>query len=304
MKYEIDVNYMKPKVVAEIGCNHKGDFELAKEMIKIAKVFCNADMVKFQKRTPKELLTEEEYNAPHPEPWNSYGKTYGEHREFLEFSIEQHRELKKYAEDEFNIAYSSSAWDMTSLKELIEVVDPTVLKIPSAMSTNWEMHKYVCENFGGEVHISTGMTKKSEIEEIVRFYEDYNKNENIVLYHCTSGYPIDFCEVCLLEIARLKKYYGDRVKSIGFSGHHKGIAIDIAAYTLGATWIERHFTLDRTWKGTDHAASLEPDGLRRLRRDLYAAHKALKFKENDLLAVEEKQAKKLRWDRFINFIKK
>lgn len=296
MKYEIDTYYKDPKVIAEIGCNHKGDFEIAKEMMRIAKIFCNADVVKFQKRNPKELLTADEYNAPHPEPSNAYGKTYGEHREFLEFSIGQHKELKKYAEEELHIIYSSSVWDMTSLKEIVSI-NPKVLKTPSAMSTNWEMHEYICNNYDGEIHISTGMTTKAEIEKIIEYYEKHRMNKNIVLYHCTSGYPIAFNEVCLLEIARLKKEYGDKVKSIGFSGHHKGIAIDIAAYTLGATWIERHFTLDRTWKGTDHAASLEPDGLRRLKRDLHAAYEALKFKEVDFLEVEKKQLKKLRWDR-------
>ena len=296
MKYQIDTNYELPKIIAEIGCNHKGDFEIAKEMIKIAKIFCDADVVKFQKRNPKELLTEEEYNAPHPEPSNAYGKTYGEHREFLEFSIEQHKELKRYAEEEFNIIYSSSVWDMTSLKEIISI-NPKILKTPSAMSTNWKMHEYICDNYSGEIHISTGMTTKREIEKIIEFYEKHGMNKNIILYHCTSGYPIDFNEVCLLEIARLKKEYGDKVKSIGFSGHHKGIAIDVAAYTLGSSWIERHFTLDRTWKGTDHAASLEPDGLRRLKRDLHAAYETLKFKEVDFLEIEKKQAKKLRWDR-------
>ena len=296
MKYQIDTNYELPKIIAEIGCNHKGDFETAKEMIKIAKIFCDADVVKFQKRNPKELLTEEEYNAPHPEPRNAYGKTYGEHREYLEFSIEQHKELKRYAEKELNIVYSTSVWDMTSLKEIISI-NPKILKIPSAMSTNWKMHEYICNNYNGEIHISTGMTTKEEIENIIGFYEKHKMNKNIVLYHCTSGYPIDFNEVCLLEIARLKNEYGDKVRSIGFSGHHKGIAIDVAAYTLGATWIERHFTLDRTWKGTDHAASLEPDGLRKLKRDLHATFEALKFKEVDFLEVEKKQAKKLRWDR-------
>jgi N-acetylneuraminate synthase len=296
MKYEISLDFKEPKIIAEIGCNHKGDFEIAKEMIKIAKIFCNADAVKFQKRTPKELLTEEEYNAPHPEPRNAYGKTYGEHREFLEFNIEQHRELKRYAEEEFNITYFSSVWDMTSLKEIVSL-NPKIIKFPSAMSTNWAMHEYICKNYDGEIHISTGMTAKNEIEEIIKFYEKFNKSQNVVLYHCTSGYPIEFKDATLLEIARLKKNYGSKVKSIGFSGHHKGIAIDVSAYTLGAEWIERHFTLDRTWKGTDHAASLEPDGLRRLKRDLMAVHEALRFKDVDLLDVEKVQAKKLRWDR-------
>ena len=92
--------------------------------------------------------------------------------------------------------------------------------------------------------------------------------KDIVLYHCVSGYPVENSELYLNEISNLKKLYGDKVLAIGFSGHHKGIAVDVAAYTLGATWFERHFTLDRTWKGTDHAASLEPDGLRRLNRNL------------------------------------
>jgi N-acetylneuraminate synthase len=148
------------------------------------------------------------------------------------------------------------------------------------------------------------MTKKAEMEKIVEFYENRKKNKHVVLYHCISGYPVDFNDLYLLEIARLKKEYGSRVNSIGFSGHHKGIAIDIAAYTLGATWIERHFTLDRTWKGTDHAASLEPDGLRKLIRDLHATYQSLKFKEVDFLEVEKKQAKKLRWDRYEEYIKK
>jgi N-acetylneuraminate synthase len=296
MKYEIEVDYKEPKVIAEIGCNHKGDFEIAKEMIKIAKIFCNVDAVKFQKRNPRESLTEEEYNAPHPDPKNSYGRTYGEHREFLEFNLEQHRMLKKYAEEEMGVTYFSSVWDMTSLKEMISL-EPKIIKFPSAMSTNWQMHEYICTHFKGEIHISSGMTAKNEIEEIVQFYEKHKRNKDVVLYHCTSGYPIEFSDAKLLEIARLKKLYGDRVKAIGFSGHHKGIAIDVAAYTLGAEWDERHFTLDRTWKGTDHAASLEPDGMRRLKRDLMAAYSALRFKETDFLDVEKVQAKKLRWDR-------
>jgi N-acetylneuraminate synthase len=99
----------------------------------------------------------------------------------------------------------------------------------------------------------------------------------------------------LLEIKRLKENYGYIVKEIGFSGHHLGIAVDIAAYALGATWIERHFTLDRTWKGTDHAASLEPDGLRRLVRDLKATEKALAYKQQDLLEIEKVQRDKLKY---------
>lgn len=295
--FHLDENYYEePKVVAEIGCNHMGDFEIAKEMIKIAKIYCNADVVKFQKRNPKELLTPEEYNSPHQNPVHSFGKTYGEHREFLEFTIEQHAELKEYAEKVIGITYSTSVWDMTSVKQVV-ALNPELIKIPSACSTYWEMHEYLCNNYNGEIHISTGMTTRQEVEQIVQFYEEKEKNKNVVLYHCTSGYPVPFEDTRLLEVARFKEMYGKRIKAIGFSGHHKGIAIDIAAYTLGAKWIERHFTLDRTWKGTDQAASLEPDGLRKLKRDLVAAYKALKFKPENLLDIELPQAKKLRWDR-------
>src|SRR6185312_7780998 len=103
------------------------------------------------------------------------------------------------------------------------------------------------------------------IEKIVSFFEEKDQaKDRLVVYSCTSGYPVPFPDVCLLEINNLRDHYGSRVKSIGFSGHHLGIAIDIAAYTLGAVWIERHFTKDRSWKGTDHAASLEVPGLQKL----------------------------------------
>ncbi len=285
---------MKPaKVIAEIGCNHKGEMEIAKELIKIAKIFCNADVVKFQKRNNKELLTEEQYNTPHPNPANSYGETYGAHREYLEFTAEQHAELMEYC-SEMDIVYSTSVWDLTSAKE-IAVLNPELIKIPSACNNNYEMLGWLCENYNGEIHASTGMTTKEEIEELVSFFESKGRNKDLVLYNCTSGYPVPFEDVCLLEITRLKENYAHRVKEIGFSGHHLGIAIDIAAYTLGATWIERHYTLDRTWKGTDHAASLEPAGIRKLVRDLRATEKALSFKGKDILDIEDVQRGKLKY---------
>ena len=115
-----------------------------------------------------------------------------------------------------------------------------------------------------------------------------------MLYNCTSGYPVPFEDVCLLDINLLIEKYGDKVKHIGFSGHHLGIAVDVAAYTLGANIIERHYTIDRTWKGTDHAASLEPEGLRKLCRDLKAVSKALTFKSQDILPIEQVQRDKLK----------
>ena len=281
------------KVIAEIGCNHKGDMEIAKELIKIAKIFCNADVVKFQKRNNRELLTEEQYNAPHPNPANAYGDTYGAHREFLEFNVDQHAELKKFCED-LNIVYSTSVWDLTSAKEIASL-KPQLIKIPSACNNNYAMLGWLCDNFEGEVHVSTGMTTKDEIGDLVDFFITKGKNKNLVIYNCTSRYPVPFEDVCLLDILTLTEKYGDKVKAIGFSGHHLGIAVDMAALTLGAEWIERHYTLDRTWKGTDHAASLEPDGLRRLVRDLHAVSKALTYKSKDVLDIEEVQRAKLKY---------
>lgn len=285
--------YKPPKVIAEIGCNHKGDIEIAKEMIKMAKIFCKADIVKFQKRHNKELLTEEQYNAPHPNPANSYGDTYGEHREYLEFDVNQHEELKEYC-DEIGIVYSTSVWDLTSAKEIASL-SPELIKIPSACNNNFEMLGWLCENYKGEIHVSTGMTTKDEIEEVVNFFIENKRNQDLIIYNCTSGYPVPFEDVCLLDIKTLIEKYGPKVKEIGFSGHHLGIAIDVAAYTLGATYIERHYTLDRTWKGTDHAASLEPDGIRRIVRDLNATFKALNYKEKDILDIEQVQRDKLKY---------
>ena len=116
-----------------------------------------------------------------------------------------------------------------------------------------------------------------------------------MLYNCTSGYPVPFKDVCLLEISNLINKYANDVKHIGFSGHHLGIAVDMAAYTLGANIIERHYTLDRTWKGTDHAASLEPSGLRKLKRDLEAVYDALSYKSEDILPIEKVQRDKLKY---------
>lgn len=287
------MNYIEPKVIAEIGCNHKGDIEIAKQMIKIASVYCQADAVKFQKRCNHELLTQEQYNAPHPNPVNSYGNTYGEHREFLEFNADQHMQLKEYCE-QMNIIYSTSVWDLTSAKEITKI-NPVFIKIPSACNNHYNMLDWLCDNYGGEIHISLGMTTHKEEEKIIRLFEDRKRNRDLVIYACTSGYPVPFEDVCLLEITRIKESYEDIVKKIGFSGHHLGIAVDVAAYTLGASVIERHFTLDRTWKGTDHAASLEPEGIRKLKRNLLAVYAGLHYKKEEVLEIEAVQREKLKY---------
>lgn len=280
------------KVIAEIGCNHKGDMKIAKDLIRSAKI-CGADVAKFQKRNPKELLSSEEYNAPHPNPVNSYGKTYGEHREFLELTIEQHKELKEYCE-KIGITYSTSVWDLTSAKEIVSI-NPKLIKIPSAQNTNFKMLQYICDNYNGEIHISFGMTSHEEEIKIIDFFENNKRSNQLVIYSCTSGYPVPYKDICLFEICRLKKEYSKRVKAIGFSGHHIGTAPDIAAITLGAEWVERHFTLDRTWKGTDHAASLEPAGLAQLVQDIKNVKDSLSYKQVEILDIEKIQRKKLKY---------
>lgn len=290
---QMNIKYRKPYVIAEAGCNHMGQMEIAHELINTAAIFCKADAIKFQKRCVKELLTPEQYNAPHPNPANSYGDTYGAHREFLEFDVEQHTQLKKWCE-EAGITYSTSVWDMTSAREIASL-QPRFIKIPSACNNHFEMLQWLCDNYEGEIQLSFGMTTHQEEEEIVRLFERKQRAKDLVLYNCTSGYPVPFEDVCLLEITRMREQYEGRVKAIGFSGHHLGISVDIAAYTLGASYIERHYTLDRTWKGTDHAASLEPDGVRKLKRNLEATYKALTYKREEVLPIEKVQREKLKY---------
>lgn len=293
----------RPIVIAEIGCNHKGEMEIAHRMIKLLGVFkdfspeSTINVVKFQKRTNKELLTPEEYNAPHPHPENSYGATYGLHREALEFTVEQHAQLKKWCE-ESGLIYSTSVWDLTAAKEIVSL-NPELIKVPSACNLNFELLEYLRDNYNGEIHLSFGMTTKEEERRIIDFFLEKDRAKDLVIYSCTSGYPVPPDDICLLEITRIRESYEKLVKGIGFSGHHNGIAADIGALTLGARYFERHFTLDRTWKGTDHAASLEPDGMRKLARDLRNVSKALTLKSEDVLDIEKVQRKKLKHIRLL-----
>ncbi len=211
MKFDFD--YKEPNVIAEIGCNHMGDINIAKELIDLAKE-AGAKYVKFQKRNNKELLTEDQYNAPHPNPNNSYGNTYGAHREFLEFDIQQNKELKEYC-DSINIIYSTSVWDVTSAKEMI-TFEPDFLKVPSACNNNFKMLKVLRDEYKGQVQLSVGMTTKEEVEEIVSFFERTEQAKTrLLIYSCTSGYPVPAEDVALLEINWLYENYGDRVNEIG-----------------------------------------------------------------------------------------
>ena len=259
----------KPRVIAEACCNHQGKIDLALEMIQIAKL-CGANYVKFQKRNPVKAVPEHMHSQPHPCPMHSFGETYLQHRENLEFTLEQHRVLKDKC-DEINIGYSSSVWDEDSARDIISL-NPDFIKIPSAMNLNYSLLKQVYNDYDGDVHVSLGMISKDERRELFSFLEPYRGRT--IVYWTTSGYPVNFEELFLLEIVELKKIF----PCVGYSGHHLGIAVDTAAFVLGADWIERHFTLDRTAKGTDNAASLEPSGLQRVCRDLKAISKSLQHK--------------------------
>ena len=275
-------------VIAEVGCNHMGDMKIAEEMISVAATYCKVDAVKFQKRNVKSCLTPTQYYEPHPVPENSFGKTYGEHREALEFTVEQHRELKSLCH-KHGVAYACSVWDHVSLMDMIEI-EADIIKIPSAKNNNWGLLNLAISLVNQPLHISLGMTTREEEDQILRSLR--NRERMTVVYACTAGYPVAFEDVCLGEITRLRKKFD---MPIGYSGHHLGIAVDIAAMVLGANFIERHFTLDRSWKGTDHAASLEPDGMRKLVRDLEHVEQALGYKpRNGFLECEAEQRGKLK----------
>jgi len=294
------------QVIAEIGCNHKGEIELAKDLIKTAAQTCGVDIAKFQKRHNRELLPPEQYDAPHPNPAQAYGETYGAHREALEFDTDQHKDLIDCCAEN-GIAYSTSVWDVQSAKD-IAALNPPMLKIPSATNQHFELQGYLCEHYAGEIHVSTGMSTGPEIETLINFYAERGRAKDLVVYACTSGYPVAFEDLALFEIRSLMDRFGAVVKSIGFSGHHLGIAADIAALAVGRakqadgigtfSHIERHFTLDRTWKGTDHSASLEPDELKQLCRDLRNVDKSLSYKRAEILPVEQVQRDKLKWNAY------
>lgn len=282
--------------VAEIGCNHLGSMDLAKEHIDVFSSFSQAKIMKFQKRTLMNLMTPEEYQAPHPHPEFAHGQTYGEHRENLEFNMQQHQELFNYCQNK-NLQYACSAWDLQAAMDLVRYLPGLAyIKIPSASNLNFKMMSYILENSFCDLHVSLGMTTRQEIDQILDFLAQKNSEKRAVVYACTSGYPLAFEDVYLLEITRLKEMCASQFLGIGFSNHALGIAMDIAAATLGATWIERHVVTCRsTIRHTDAAASLEPDGVRKLIRDLSALEKALKFKNSDHLPeVEKVQRQKLK----------
>lgn len=282
------MTYQKCKMIAEIGAVHLGSMERARRLIHMAAA-CGVDYIKFQKRNPIESVPNELKNQPHPNSDFAYGSTYLEHRLTLELSIDQHAELKMLCEKEGS-QYSCSVWDLTSATEIISI-NPHFIKIPSACNHNYSLMSYIFNNFQGDVHVSTGMSDKASTQQLLQFLARWPNR--VVVYHCTSIYPCSFDKLNLLEIEELCaiKKIGMRV---GFSNHGYGIAADIAAYVLGAEYIERHFIDDRTIKHSDAAASLEPEGLRKLCRDLQNVQLALTYKNEQMYTEEYEQLNKLR----------
>lgn len=282
--------FHKCKVIAEAGCHHLGQMDRAKQLIKLA-CLCGADYIKFQKRNPEESTPEHLKDKPHPNTAFAYGETYLEHRKNLELTIGQHKELKDFCEF-VGIGYSASVWDMTSTREVIGL-NPDFIKVGSPTNSNFDIIGCLYDEYQGQVHISLGMTSKAEIDDIVHFIMDKNGADRTVLYHCTSEYPCPFDRLYLLDIEYLLEKYRPYGFEVGFSNHGYGLAADIAGWVLGARWIERHFVDDRTLKHTDAAASLEPEGLRRVCRDLNHVWQGMLNK--DAITDEEmKQRKKLR----------
>lgn len=246
-------------VIAEIGHNHQGNLETALKMIKVA-ASCGVQAVKFQKRDNKSLYTKSYYNRPYDNE-NSFGTTYGEHREYLEFGHDEYIEIKKCAEEN-NVEFMATAFDFKSV-DFLENLGITSYKTASGDLTNTPLLTYIAK-LGKPMFVSTGA---AALEEVRIAYEAILKyNKNLCLMHCTAGYPTEYHDLNLRVIETFKKEFPEAI--IGYSGHDNGILAPIIAYMLGATVLEKHFTLNHAWKGTDHKFSLETEGLRKQVRDL------------------------------------
>lgn len=253
-------------VIAEIGHNHQGSLETAKEMFRVAKE-SGADAVKLQKRDNRSLFTKAGYNKPYDNP-NSYGSTYGEHREFLEFGGIEYKALMEYA-DEIGITMFSTAFDFNSA-DFLAKLDIPIYKIASGDLKNIPLLTHVAK-FQKPIILSTG---GGTMEDVNRAYDAIMPiNQQLCILQCTAGYPAEFEELNLNVITTFRERFPNT--TVGLSSHDNGIAMAVAAYMLGARVVEKHFTLNHTWKGTDHAFSLEPTGFRKLVRDLRRTRAAM-----------------------------
>lgn len=241
-------------IVAEIGINHNGDISQAKRLIGVAAAAgCNA--VKFQKRTVDVVYTPEELAKPRESP---FGETNGDLKRGLEFGIDQYREIDRFARD-CEISWFASCWDRESV-DFIDQFDPPCYKIASASLTDDDLLCYTRLK-GKTIILSTGMSTVEQIDHAIGLIG----TSNLILLHTCSAYPSQYPDLNLRVIPTLQERYG---VPVGYSGHETGLPSSVAAVALGACMIERHITTDRSLWGSDQAASLEPNGINRLVRDI------------------------------------
>ena len=253
-------------VIAEVGHNHMGSLETCREMFRVAKE-CGANAVKLQKRDNRALYTRALYEQVYDNP-NSYGETYGKHREALEFGQAEYVNLKEYAR-EIGITFFSTAFDENSA-EFLAALDMPLYKIASGDLKNVPLLRRVAR-YGKPMILSTG---GGVLDDVRRAVDTVGAiNPQLAILQCTAAYPCDFTELNLRVIETLREEFPANI--IGLSDHDNGIAMSVAAYVLGARIVEKHFTLNRANRGTDHAFSLEPIGLRKMVRDLKRTRAAL-----------------------------
>ncbi len=246
-------------IIAEVGHNHQGDLEKCKELFRVAKE-CGVDAVKLQKRDNRALYTRAMYDKPYDNE-NSFGATYGEHREALEFGREEYQELQQYGR-ELDLTFFATVFDLPSA-DFLARLDMPAYKIASGDLKTIPLLKHVAE-IGKPMIVSTG---GATMEDVARAYDAIMPiNPQLSFLQCTAAYPASPEELNLRVITTLRAQFPELV--IGLSDHENGIAMAVAAYVLGARVVEKHFTLNHTWKGTDHPFSLEPIGMRKLVRDL------------------------------------
>jgi len=249
-------------VIAEIGINHNGDIEIAKQLMDVA-VETGCDAVKFQKRTPEICVPEEQKSIPRETPWGSM--TYFEYKKRIEFEQPEFEQIDAYAK-KIGIDWFASPWDVPSV-DFLESFDVPCQKIASACLTDSELLTAVNKTKTTTI-LSTGMSSIEEIDKAVSLLNDVP----LAIAQATSTYPAEASELNLRAIQTFAEKYK---VPVGYSGHERGLQVTIAAVALGATFIERHITLDRSMWGTDHSASLEPEGLKKLVRDIRIVELAL-----------------------------
>tara|TARA_B100001057_G_C22854479_1_gene952212 strand:+ start:176 stop:1201 length:1026 start_codon:yes stop_codon:yes gene_type:complete len=282
---KIDINKKKVYIIAEIGHNHQGNIETAFELFKQAKL-AGADAVKLQKRDNKNLYTKSFYNEKYDHE-NSYGKTYGEHREFLEFGVSEYKELINFAK-EIKIDFFSTPFDFNSV-DFLEKLDMPAYKIASADLTNIPLQKKIAET-KKQIFLSTG---GGTLNDVKRAKDNIlSLNKNLAILHCTASYPAKIEEMNLSVLETYSKEFPN-IK-LGLSDHENGIDAGPLAYMLGARVFEKHFTLDRSKKGTDHSFSLEPQGLTKFVRNIHRIEKMLGSSKKRLLDSEKKPLFKMR----------